>query len=407
MSPYTRGNIKIAIAMLRANKGRSLLTMLGIIIGVVAVITVVGIGQGIKHQVSARINHVGQDLITVQPATAKASNSVLNALSPVRLSGGLAADDLHTVTTTPGVARAAALGVVPGTVKANGKTYTAGPVIATNPDLAVILNQNLQYGAFFAPNDVDSSVAVLGANVATTLFGQPAPLGQNFTFRGQTFVVNGIFNDFASAPLSSDADFNNTIFIPYSMAQLLTNNNASIYEILAKPTDSGKLASVRHDIDQRLYKLHGNSHDVVVLEQSQVADETNGVLNLLTELIAGAAAVSLLVGGIGIMNIMLVSVTERMHEVGIRKAVGATNRQILIAFLTEATVLSITGGIIGIVIAFIIDICLRIFTSLTPIVSWQVVLLAAGVSIAVGIIFGSVPALKAARKDPIVALRNE
>jgi ABC-type antimicrobial peptide transport system permease subunit len=144
-----------------------------------------------------------------------------------------------------------------------------------------------------------------------------------------------------------------------------------------------------------------------VLKQSENISAANGVLSLLTQLIGGIAAISLLVGGIGIMDVMLVSVTERMHEIGIRKAIGATNRQILSQFLTEATVLSVGGGIIGVLVSLIVDFLLRLFTDLRPVISWQVVAIAVLVSTVVGIVFGTVPALKAARKDPIEALRTE
>ena len=144
-----------------------------------------------------------------------------------------------------------------------------------------------------------------------------------------------------------------------------------------------------------------------MLQQSQSVVGTNGVLELLTRLIAGVAAISLLVGGIGIMNVMLVSVAERTHEIGIRKAVGATNRQILSQFMIESSTLSFTGGVIGITLAYLIDLSLRLATNLQPLISWQIVVVASGVSLLVGIIFGSVPALKAARKDPIEALRGE
>lgn len=405
MRSFTKGNVKIAVASLKANKARSYLTMLGIIIGISSVVTIVSIGQGIKQQVNNQINHVGKDLITVQPS--RVQNSGVNVLSPVRVSGGLSTNDLKAVSQTKGIAMAVPLGVIPGNVRGDHGSYTKGPVIAAGPDLAAILNQGIGYGTFFMNDDDENNVAVLGSHAAIALFGDPAPLGQSFTFRGQSFIVRGVFNEFSSAPLTPDVDFNGAIFIPYAIAKRLTNDNANIYEILVKPTLAQDESTVIATMQNSLFRLHGNSNDVSVLRQSQVAAQTSSVLSLLTELIAGAAAVSLLVGGIGIMNVMLVSVTERMHEVGIRKAVGATNRQILNEFLTEATVLSIVGGLLGIVVSLIANLVLRTLTNLTPVVQWQIIVLATLVSIAVGIIFGSAPALKAARKDPISALRNE
>lgn len=406
MKSLTRGSIKASLVSVRTNRARSYLTMLGIIISISSVVTIVAIGQGIKQQVGKQINHIGKDLITVEPARAASAGS-FTLLSPARLTGGLSKNDLKTVQKTDGTSLVVPVGVVPGKVHADGHDYTDGPVIATNEGLPTILNQAVEFGVFFTSEDDQNNVAVLGSHVATALFGEAAPLGQSFTFRGQSFVVRGVLNEFSSAPLGSDADFNKAIFIPYGMADQLTNNNAAIYEILAKPTNPKERDATIAALQANLSRLHGNSNDISVLRQEQVASQTNDVLNLLTEMVAGAAAVSLVVGGIGIMNVMLVSVTERMHEVGIRKAVGATNRQILAEFLTEATVLSVIGGIAGIVLAYVVNLLLRILTDLTPIIEWQVVILAVLVSIGVGIVFGSAPALKAARKDPITALRGE
>jgi putative ABC transport system permease protein len=408
MKSVTKGNIKAAIASVRTTKGRSFLTMLGIIIGVASVITVVGIGQGVKQQVSKQINQLGKDLITIRAGHTEAASldSVLNQTG-VSSAGGILTDkDVTTAQHTAGVSAAAPLAVVPGSVRGD-HTAPSSVVIGTTGMLASVINQNEAYGRFFTADSGDDSSVVLGASAAQQLFDDEVPLGRSLTFRGQTFTVRAIMNEFDTAPFSSEIDFNNAIFIPYQTAKQLTDNHASPYEILVKPVSSDKVASVEAALQRNLRRTHSDPNDFSVLQQSQSRAATNSILDLLTRLIAGVAAVSLLVGGIGIMNVMLVSVTERMHEIGIRKAVGATNRQILSQFMIESTVLSVAGGIIGIILAFIIDIVLHLLTSLAPDITWQIVLLASGVSLLVGIIFGSAPALKAARKDPISALRNE
>jgi ABC-type antimicrobial peptide transport system permease subunit len=207
--------------------------------------------------------------------------------------------------------------------------------------------------------------------------------------------------------LSLATDFNDTIFIPYSTVKTLTQDNAQLYQILAKPERPDQLDSTVLSINDSLKAEHKGQQQFTVLRQDQSLAVTNTILDLLTKLIAGIAAVSLLVGGIGIMNVMLVSVAERMHEIGIRKALGASNRQIALQFMSEAIVLSMAGALIGILLSLAINFTLRMTTSLTPILTWQVVAGAALVSLAVGIIFGTAPAVKAARKDPIDALRNE
>lgn len=413
MTSVTRGNIKMAIASLRGSKLRSFLTMLGIIIGIVSVITVVGIGEGIKHQVSTQINQLGRDLITIRPGQLVSrsnggSISGVNLFTGVSSYGSLTQQDLQIVQKTPGVKQSVPLGLVTGNVQVDTGSNASNPIIATSADLPTILQQQMAYGSFF-DQDVseEPNVAVLGAGAADALFHERAPLGRSFNFLGQTFVIRGIVSRFDTNPLSLSADFNNSIFIPYKTAQALTNNNTQLFEILAKPDDPRKTNTTVDAITSGLLKAHQNQQKFTVLRQDETLAVTNNILDLLTRLIAGIAAISLLVGGVGIMDVMLVSVAERMHEIGIRKALGATNRQILSQFMIESTVLSLTGGIIGIIVAFIVDFILHTFTSLTPYITWQIVVLATLVSLAVGIIFGSIPALKAARKDPINALRNE
>jgi len=405
-----KGDLKVALSAMRSTRWRSLLTMSGVIIGICSVVTIVSIGEGIKHQITGQINQLGKDLIMVRPGSIS-TKSTTEALNTFTIFSGvndytpLTLADEQIVATTPKVAEATPLSLVPGSVRADGHTFNNTLVVGSSSSAADVLKQPLQYGDFFPAEEQGTNVAVLGPAVANELFPGEVPLGHSFSFHGQQFIVRGEFNTFDSAPFSLDADFNNVIFIPYSVAQQLEKNDAPIYEILARPTDPTLTASAVTAIKARLLAAHQGIQNFSVLKQDESLAASNGILNLLTSLISSIAAVSLLVGGIGIMNIMLVAVTERTHEIGIRKALGATNRQILNQFLVEATMLSLIGGIIGIIVSLIINVGLRITTSLQPAVSWQVVLLAAGVSILVGIVFGVTPAFKASRKDPIDALR--
>jgi putative ABC transport system permease protein len=408
MNMFRSSHLKTAIKSLRQSRGRSALTMTGIVIGIVSVVTIVGIGEGIKHQVLAQVSQLSKNLVSVRPGHVNNNQSAglagdfsqLNNASGI---GSLNAVDFHTVQDTKNVQYAVPLGAVGGTPTDNSRQ--AGTVIGTTADFPKIVNQGLAYGSFFSSNDDGQNVAVIGSHVAANLFNEQVPLGQSFSFHGERFVVRGIFNEFSSAPLSYGTDFNNAIFIPFSTAQNITNQHSVIYEILAKP--SGVTAPVIQQLNANLLKGHGGQKDFTVQNYDQAFGATNTILTLFTRLIAGIAAISLLVGGIGIMDVMLVSVTERLHEIGIRKAIGATNRQILMQFMAEATVLSIGGGIIGVALSYFIDLILHVFTHLEPVIPWQVVVIAVGVSLLVGIVFGTAPAVKAARKDPIDALRNE
>lgn len=412
MKTATHGEIKMAIASVRSTKVRSLLTMLGIIIGVVSVISVVSIGEGIKHQVNGQISQLGRDLITVRQGKLVSRSpsggiASVNVFSGVSSAGSLSQQDLSSVQHAKGVGLAVPLGLVNGGVQADSNT-AAAPVVATSAELPNVLNQPMAAGNFFSA-DVGGqpNVAVLGSSAAESIFHEAMPLGHTFQFLGQTFFVQGVFKQFDTNPLSFSTDFNSAIFIPYSTAEELTNNNTLPYEILAKPTNPNNTSAVVNAVTSTLTRAHQNQEQFTVLQQDESLMVTNNILDLLTRLIAGIAAISLLVGGIGIMDVMLVSVAERMHEIGLRKALGATNHQILGQFLIEASVLSVAGGLIGIIISLFIDFLLRIFTSFTPVIPWQIVVIATFISLCVGILFGSAPAFKAARKDPIDALRNE
>jgi putative ABC transport system permease protein len=405
MKSVTQGHIKTATTSIRTNKMRSMLTMLGIIVGVVSVVSIVSIGEGVKHQIRSQIDHMGKDLITVRPGTSATSS--IGTLSSIPTVGTLSDRDIQTVSKTKNVAKSAPLAIVGGQITGADHAAGSATIIATNDSLPEALRAKIAFGANLDSSEKQATTAILGVRAAERMFDDGVPLGRSFMIRGEEFNVAGIYDDFTTSAFSSDIDFNNAVYIPYDTAQRITDGSAKPYEILVRPTDAGKTDEVIRSLNRNLATTRGGQRDFSVLTHAQSAETTSGILNLMTTLIGGVAAISLLVGGIGIMNIMLVSVAERMHEIGIRKAVGATDRQILMQFVTEAAVLSLAGGIIGVMVSFLLDVMLRLATDLQPVISWQVVVVALFVSLVVGVLFGSMPALKAARKDPIEALRKE
>lgn len=411
MGRLFKGEVSTAIRMLRRNRGRSLLTMFGIIIGVASVVTIVAIGQGVTDQVADQTERLGSDLITIRPGRILASGdgSLLDDLGQwhgIESGGALSQHDVDVVRALHEVKTAVPVSLVSSGVSVNhGKRHFGLPVVGTEASFLPMLNQKVAFGTFLTDSTASNKV-ILGAHAANQMFDQNVPLGQTVDILGQEFIVSGILDESQTAPLSIDLDFNDAIFIANDEAQALTSNNARIYEVLARPVDPNKTGNTIDKIRGSLLAAHGGQDDFTVLKQSQTIAVANTILQLITALIGGVAVISLLVGGVGIMNVMLVSVTERMHEIGIRKAVGATNRQILRQFVIEAGVLSVSGAAFGILLAAIIAISLRVFTDLTPVITVPIVIIAALVSIIVGVLFGSIPALKAARKDPISALRN-
>jgi len=404
-------NLKLAFASLRTSKWRSLMTMAGIIVGIVSVITIVSLGVGVKQQVVKQMNKLGGNLIIVRPGVSvkRDSNGVITRVNNTYTfsTGSLSENDLSVIKKTDGVSQVLPLSIVSSGVKSGDLQYDAATVIGTSDVMPDVLKQKVAYGSFFSAEDSGKNVAVIGKTVAEQLFHENVPLGMSVIIRGQEFIVRGIFDQFNSSPIPLGPDFNKAVFIPYEQGRDISGGSSQLVQVMVQPTNPNDSGTVIANLNRQLSASHGDQTDFTVLRQDEDISVTGNVLNLFTGLIAGIAAMSLLVGGIGIMNIMLASVSERTREIGIRKAVGATNRQILNQFLTEAAVLSAVGGIVGIILAYVVNFLLIVGTNLHPVITWPVVVIATGVSLAVGVIFGIAPAARAARKDPIDALRYE
>lgn len=404
------GNFRIAFDSITSAKWRSFLTTLGIIIGVMSVVTIVSIGEGVKKQISDQIGEFGTDLITIRPGKPVEKNAAgdvsgINFLTAFA-GNALTENDLKVAASTPGVGVAVPMSFVTGTPVADDVQYKAGFIFATSENLPKVLNHSVEYGAFFNTEDADKPVAVIGEKVAEELFQETVPIGRSLKIRGETFVVRGVFEKFDTSRLTLSADYNHAIFIPFGVGKRLNNNQSNIQQILIKPSSHDQTTQTIDVLQKQLLNAHAGQDDFTILTQADNLAVASTILNLLTRFITGVAAISLIVGGIGIMNIMLVSVTQRTQEIGIRKAVGATNRQILSQFLIEAVVISLVGGILGVIGSLIANFLIRVTTDLEPLITLPIMFLAVAISILVGIVFGVAPALQAARKDPIQALRR-
>lgn len=403
MTTLRKGNIRLALQSLGSNKGRSFLTMMGIIIGVAAVIVVVSIGEGVKQQVSSQTARFGPDVLVVRAS----ANRHTPAVGGLVVGGArsLSGADIDTVRGTTGIAQAVPLGTAIGAVQAD-HIVDDPLIVATTADFFGIAKHPIEYGGSF-DSEPESRTAVLGANLAQKLFDDNAPLGQSFTYRGEKFMVAGVFKRFATPPLSVEADYNEAVFMPYSSTRSILGADPETYQILAKVNPSTPVGVVAKAVEERLVVAHGGTHDTSVESVETVHSASDDTLQLLTLMTIGVAIIAFLVGGVGIMNVMLVSVTERTQEVGLRKAIGATNQQILRQFVTEALVLSAIGAIIGVVLSLIVIGLMRLYTTLQPVPVWPVVGIVPLVAIASGVLFGTFPAAKAAAKDPIEALRHQ
>ena len=402
-------NLKMAFSSIRTARIRSLLTMLGVIIGVMSVVMTVSIGEGVKNQVLGQINKLGNNVITVRPGKTSGSAGSLGSVSvntPIATST-LTLADVEAVAKLPGVIAASPNAVITsGVSSAERSDYSSGVVIATTNDTLNVLNQTIEFGQFFEASDATKDVAVIGSNVAADLYDQRDPIGRVIFLGGKEYIVRGVLTAAPENPLNIGPNFNNAIYIPYQSGKRLANDNLQVSEINIKVKEGQKLDAISKTITDTLYKNHGAQNDFSLIKQSEYLQLANQLFTILTSFVAAVAGISLLVGGIGIMNIMLVSVSERTREIGVRKAIGATNQQILSQFLVEATVISVFGGIIGVLLSLLLAFIMRITTPIHPSISIETIIVATGVSTLVGIVFGMAPAIQAARKNPIDALRH-
>jgi putative ABC transport system permease protein len=401
-------NLKMALVSLGSSKLRTFLTMLGIIIGVSAVVAILAIGDGVKANIQSAITGVvNANAIDISPGSmggkgAGAASSGLGAST-------LTQKDVTALSKLTHVTAVAPLSLVSGVIANGTQTAPGALLIATVPQFSQTQTLNFSGGHFLTASDANQHVVVLGGQAKQLLFGNADAVGQTVTIRGLPFTVVGTLktSDSGAASLTGSS-FDNAAYIPFSTATTFSGGSTpQIIRILIQVDSSTNVNSVASSAKSALDVTHGGQNDFSVLTQKDILSTVDTVLNLLTTFIVAIASISLLVGGIGIMNIMLVSVTERTREIGLRKAIGASSGTVLAQFLIEAVVISVIGGLLGILAAVGQANLAGKLAHITPVFTPGAITLAVGVSAAVGIIFGIAPAIKAARKRPIQALKAE
>jgi putative ABC transport system permease protein len=403
---------KVAGRALLRNKLRSFLTALGVVIGVAAVIAMVAIGEGARRRVEATFEAMGTNLLILVPGSASSGGMMGGAGTKPTVSWG----DLAAIRgELPAVAAAAPVMRASAVIQAEEANWTTG-VIGTSPEYLTIRNWRVARGRRLDAGDVDGSlkVALLGESVVTRLWGERFdPVGRAIRIRGNPFIVVGVLERKGQSPMGQDYD--DTVVVPYTTFQTkIASGGLGGYvngAVFVSATSSAETTRAQREIEALLRDRHrlapGMDDDFTVRNLSEIAAAQQQSTSILTTLLAAIAVVSLVVGGIGIMNIMLVSVTERTREIGVRMAVGARSWHILGQFLGEALVLSLAGGAIGIALGLLIAGQLAARFHMPSAIHWDVIALAVGFSAAVGVIFGLYPARKASRLDPIDALRFE
>jgi putative ABC transport system permease protein len=405
-------SIRIALRSLRVNRMRSALTMLGIIIGVAAVISMVAVGSGATARIQQQIQSIGSNVILVIPGSLTSGGLRLGSGATVTLTD----DDAKAI-----AAECPAVAAVAPTVRGSaqviyGSSNWATIIQGTTPDYLTIRDLSVTDGRPLSTQDVDSSaeVALLGPTVVKNLFGDAEPVGQVIRIKNAPFTVAGVLSAKGQSPSGQDQD--DVILTPITTAKKRVlgasqANAHSVGAILVQASSPQVMREAEQEMDELLRQRHrlqpGADNDFTIQDLSEVFAAQEGSTRVMSLLLGAIASVSLVVGGIGIMNIMLVSVTERTREIGLRLAVGAKTKDILSQFLVEAVTLSVLGGVAGILIGVTSSALISYFAKWSTLISPGAIALAVAFSGLVGIFFGYYPARKAALLDPIDALRYE
>ena len=399
--------VKVAVQSILKNKMRSLLTMLGIVIGVGAVIVMVAVGQGAQSRIQEQIQNLGTNMIVVTPGSSQAGGVSQGAGTFNRLT----LEDAEKLKREGGLLSAVSPVIMTRAQAIGGQGNWRTMINGVSTDYQTIRDWPTETGSFFSEADVRSmrKVAVLGNTVAKNLFVGVDPVGQQIQLRNVPFTIVGVLT--AKGQTASGSDQDDVILVPYTTAQTRLSGFARIGQILASTYSPTDIAGAQREIKTLLRESHrlgvADDDDFTIRNQTELADAASGTTEVMSYLLAAIASISLLVGGIGIMNIMLVSVTERTREIGIRMAIGARGSDVLTQFLIESVVMSLLGGIIGLLVGFAGAAILGKMTGWNTVTPPGAVAIAVIFSAAVGIFFGYYPARKAASLNPIQALRYE
>ena len=409
-------SFKTAYRGLLSNRSRSFLTMLGIIIGIAAIILIVSIGKGAEQLILSQVEGMGADMIVIRPGQQPTGPS---DIADTLFSDSLTKGDIEALkkkNNVPDMVSIAPSVMVTGSVSYRGETYRPMMFGWSAEFMSDMFNIYPERGMLFGEEEIEqlARVVVIGSKVEEELFGEDSALGKKIKIRHQNFRVMGIFPQHGQAMFFN---IDEVVLIPYSTAQTYLLGINHYHEVMLRVTDPENIDRATYDIETTLRERHNitdpDDDDFYIESQQGVVDQIGTILSVLTLFLSSVVAISLVVGGIGVMNIMLVSVTERTKEIGLRKAVGATNNDILFQFLIESTMLTFVGGIIGILLGATLALVASIALTYVLNDPWSfsfpvsAAILGVAVSAAVGIIFGLYPARKASKKSPIEALRYE
>lgn len=405
--PLIIEHIQNALHSLRLTKARTILTTTGVAIGVASITVVLSLSSGITQLISGQVAALGGNIAVIRPGLPpKGLEGFTNPTTEqTYTTSSITEQDFKDIRKIKGVEKAAPLMIINSSLKSNTNTVTSGTIVATSPELADIADLPMQDGQFI-DGITNKNTAVIGARLSVSLFGTDLPIGQTFIANGQQFTIIGVFKPMNNPINFNSVDFDNAVVLSLEGGKTFHQGTAQIQQIDVKTKNKADLPAVIKRITSKLTSNHLGEKDFSVLTGNAISQPANRFFDALALIMTIIAAISLVVGGIGIMNIMLVGVAERTREIGLRKAVGASNGNIVVQFLVESLIISILGGVLGYVGGYVVAFLISTFLTFSPALTWQIAAFAFGISIVVGALFGLYPALRAARKDPIESLRQ-
>ena len=408
MALLLKTHFKLAKTSIKENRTRSFLTCLGIAIGVASIILILSLTGSISNLVKSEINEIGSDLMVIRPTSTKDSmTSIVEELTSANTfqNSSLTISDTDVIKKVENVVAVAPIAIANNTVISEKNTLNAVAILGTNLDFIKIEPLSIRFGAFLTESNEEKSV-VLGHTLSLALFNTiNSTVGKTVTIMGEKYMVVGVLDKIDKTVSFDNIDYDNAIIMDIKNLNKATGST-QIQQFNIKVSNTDSLPGVKEEVSKKLTEAKHGDTNFVIAYGDDITHPASSLFTIVSGMLALVAGISLIVGGIGVMNIMLVSVAERTHEIGIRKAVGASGRNVLIQFLFEALILSILGGIFGLVLGYILAFLLSTVTPFTPYISWEIVAITFLTTIIIGIIFGIYPAVKAASKDSIEALKH-
>ncbi len=408
MASLIKTHIRLAKTSIKENRTRSFLTCLGIAIGVASIILILSLMGSISNLVKKEVSEIGTDLIVVRPSSSK--DSITNVITELTSSNtfeqsSLSLSDVDIISKIDGVSAVAPIATSTNTVDSGKNNFSSVQVLGTTTDFIKIEPLALRYGTFFNSNNKEKGV-VLGHTLSLALFNTiNTTVGKTVTIMGEKFMVVGVLDEIEKSINFDNVDFDNALIMDANTLNKIIGST-QIQQINIKANNTDSLATLSDTIKSRLKENKSGDENFTVAYGDDITHPSGSLFGIVSGMLALVAAISLIVGGIGVMNIMLVSVAERTHEIGIRKAVGASSRNILWQFLFESLILSLLGGLFGLILGYFLAMLISIVTPFSPYISWEIILLVFLTTLVVGIMFGIYPALKAASKNPIESLKH-